>query len=92
LDDLCLATGLEVVCIKKRTLGQGHLVEGEDSDTFFSLLWSEIYNLNMVGARVNLTACKVGRLKIMEVYFINFSQNMTPKGAISQKAYVLGPE
>jgi hypothetical protein len=23
---------------------QGHLVEGEDSDTFFSLLWSEIYN------------------------------------------------
>jgi hypothetical protein len=29
-------------------------VEGEDSDTFFSLLWSEIYNLNMVGARANL--------------------------------------
>jgi hypothetical protein len=23
---------------------QGHLVEGEDSDTFFSLLSSEIYN------------------------------------------------
>jgi hypothetical protein len=27
----------------------------------------------------------------MGVYFITFSQNMTPKGAISQKAYVLGP-
>jgi hypothetical protein len=25
-------------------LVQGHLEEGEDSDTFFSLLWSEIYN------------------------------------------------
>jgi hypothetical protein len=25
-------------------IGQGHLVEGEDSDTFFSLLWSEICN------------------------------------------------
>jgi hypothetical protein len=24
--------------------GQGHLVEGEDSDTFFRLLLSEIYN------------------------------------------------
>jgi hypothetical protein len=26
------------------------------------------------------------------VYLITFSQNMTPKGAISQKAYVLGSE
>jgi hypothetical protein len=28
----------------------------------------------------------------MGVYFITFSQNMTPKGAIRQKAHVLEPE
>jgi pyruvate kinase len=35
--------GIKVPCRKIR-LGQGHLVKGEDSETFFGLLWSEMYN------------------------------------------------
>jgi hypothetical protein len=46
-----------------------------------------------VGAGANLRPhVRKDILKIIGVYFITFSQNMTPKGAISQKAYVLGPE